>query len=183
MGDHFHSKYVKMYGEWGHFLKARMNWVVGLKIFQAFSTRCDQPLNNSFSLPLMSTSFPLFFFLHKALTPLYCYRHIKPMVKGLDQARYWQQTPLQTCTNIVGLCKLYNNVLRSRRLPSHRTKQNSVLEAPNALKTLAIPCKRGQMSPKTLFKYKDAVTMENRRKRTFSPKVILDWPHTVSFPR
>ena len=33
VGDHFHSKYVKMYGEWGHFLKARMNWVVGLKTF------------------------------------------------------------------------------------------------------------------------------------------------------
>ena len=61
VGDHFHSKYIKMYGEWGHFLKARMNWVVGLKIFQAFSTRCDQPLNNSFPPPLMSTSFPLFF--------------------------------------------------------------------------------------------------------------------------
>lgn len=59
--DHFHSKYVKMYGESGHFLKARMNWVVGLIIFQAFSTRCDQPLNKSFPPPLMSTSFPLFF--------------------------------------------------------------------------------------------------------------------------
>ena len=71
-----------MYGEWGHFLKARMNWVVGLK--KAFSTRCDQPLNYSFPPPLMSTSFPLFcfvFFLHKALTLLYCYQHIKPIVK------------------------------------------------------------------------------------------------------
>ena len=113
-------------------------------------------------------------FLHKALTPLYRYRHIKPVVKNPDQARYRQETPLQTCANIIGLCKLYNNVLRSRRLPSHRTKQNSVFEAPNALKTLTIPCKRGQMSPKTLFRYKDAVTMENRHKRTFSPKVILD---------
>ena len=75
-----------------------------------------------------------------------------------------------TCANIVGLCKLYNNVLRSRRLPSHRTKQNSVLEAPNAPKTLTIPCNRGQISPKTLFKYKDVVSMENRHKRTFSPE-------------
>lgn len=41
------------------------------------------------------------------------------------------------------------------------------LGVPNAPKTLMILCKRGQMSPKTLFKYKDAVTMENPHKRTF----------------
>lgn len=122
MGDHFHSKYVKMYGESGHFLKARMNWVVGLIIFQAFSTRCDQPLNKSFPPPLMSTSFPLFFCIWLLRLCTINYRHIKPIVKGLDQARYWQETPLQTWANIAGLCKLYNNVLRSRRLP--RIEQN-----------------------------------------------------------
>ena len=69
----------------------------------------------------MSTSFPLFFFLHKALTLLYCYQRIKSIVKGLDQARYWQETHVLTLLGFVSFTIMSCVPAASPRIEQNRT--------------------------------------------------------------